>query len=56
MTNKKDLVANGVTNVSSVRSKRPVTPMVGARCISRHSVVYKMAKMIPLLVPKFSSH
>jgi len=56
MTNKKDRVANGVTNVSSVRSKRPVTPVVEARCTSRHSVVYKMAKIISLHVSKFISH
>lgn len=28
MSNKKDRVANGVTNVSSIRSKRPVTTLV----------------------------
>ena len=56
MTNKKDRVANGVTNVDSVRSKRPVTHMVGASCTSRHAVVYKVAKIISLNFFKFSSH
>ena len=48
MTSKKDRMANGVTNVSSARSKRPVTPKARATCNYGHSVLYKMAKIISL--------
>jgi hypothetical protein len=45
-----------VADVISVRSQRPVTPVAGAGCTSRHSVVYKMAKIIFLHVSKFISN